>query len=62
LTLAWSSFTVPLEHFHYDTFFVKGSVRLGEEVVTFALGPDGEVGRLTFLDQQFRRRRGETGK
>jgi hypothetical protein len=55
LSLEWSSWKASLEHFHCDTFAVKGSGRVGGEPVTFVLGPDAEVVRLRFLGQEFRR-------
>jgi CubicO group peptidase (beta-lactamase class C family) len=42
LVLRWSSFTGPLEHFHYDTFLI-GNEHLASATVTFATGADGKV-------------------
>lgn len=59
LYLAWSSFRVPLSHFHYDTFQAKAkdeaNRRMNDELATFALDEDGNVGRVQFLGRTFRR-------
>lgn len=55
LQLAWSSWRLKLEHFHYDTFATPPSGRLGNQPVTFVLGPDGAPARMRFLGQEFRR-------
>ncbi len=54
--LAWSSFDVPLEHYHYDTFVVPALNRLGKELAAFTLGTDGKVGTLRFLERTFKRK------
>jgi hypothetical protein len=56
LTLAWSSSTLRLKHFHFDTFTVQGEEHFAGREVVFALGGDGEVRRLTFLGQLFLKR------
>jgi CubicO group peptidase (beta-lactamase class C family) len=61
LFLRWSSFAFKLEHFHYDTFALKSEDRaktwdlFDKEKAVFALGADGEVERMTFLEQGFRK-------
>ncbi|HKB41699.1 MAG TPA: serine hydrolase, partial [Gemmataceae bacterium] len=55
LLLAWSSWRLKLEHFHYDTFATPPPGRLGNQPATFTLGPDGTPSRLRFLGQEFRR-------
>jgi CubicO group peptidase (beta-lactamase class C family) len=57
LVWQWSSFRLPLEHYHYDTFALplpKG----GAPLVTFTLGADGEVEAMRVggnLDLEFRK-------
>ncbi|MFO0843111.1 MAG: serine hydrolase [Gemmataceae bacterium] len=59
LHLAWSSFRVPLAHFHFDTFQAKAkdeeNQRVDQELATFALDEAGDVARVTFLGRTFRR-------
>lgn len=57
LSLEWSSWTMPLAHFHYDTFTLKGTGRIGGESATFVLGADGEVARMRFLGYDFPRQK-----
>jgi CubicO group peptidase (beta-lactamase class C family) len=61
LALAWSSFRVPLKHFHYDTFIVpeqkeRGPDRLSDEMAVFTLDDDGAVKTLHFLGRKFTRK------
>jgi CubicO group peptidase (beta-lactamase class C family) len=61
LALAWSSFRVPLKHFHYDTFIVprqkeRGPDRLSNSTAVFALDDEGEVKALHFLGRKFTRK------
>jgi hypothetical protein len=44
-----------MEHFHHDTYTLKGETRLANESATFSLGADGEVARLRLFDQDFSR-------
>jgi CubicO group peptidase (beta-lactamase class C family) len=55
LRLAWSSFRVDLEHYHFDSFVVTSPGRLHEELATFTLQPSGAVGSLRFLERTFKR-------
>jgi CubicO group peptidase (beta-lactamase class C family) len=60
LALSWSSFRVPLQHFHFDTFTVaqeKGERpnRLTGEMAVFTLNGAGEVDTLRFLGRTFTR-------
>ena len=54
LALAWSSFKVKLEHFHFDTFVVRED-RLENEQISFTLGADGEVTTMKLLDVEFKK-------
>jgi CubicO group peptidase (beta-lactamase class C family) len=61
LTLKWSSFTLPLRHFHFDTFLIgepteAGTGRLLGELAMFQLNAAGEVSQLRFLGRSFERR------
>jgi CubicO group peptidase (beta-lactamase class C family) len=49
LVLKFSSFTCPLEHFHYDTFIAKNEMLANPRIV-FTLGADGEVASLEGLE------------
>ncbi len=56
LHLSWSSFQVPLTHFHYDTFQIcEEAISLDQELLTFSLNADGEVARVRFLNRTFHR-------
>jgi CubicO group peptidase (beta-lactamase class C family) len=53
----WNAFSVPLEHFHYDTFSAHHEV-LGDFQVVFRLGTDGSVASMNvvdLLDLEFRK-------
>ena len=56
LRLAWSSFDVALEHYHYDTFVPTTPGRLHNETATFSLEADGKVGTLRFVERTFKRK------
>ncbi|MCC2671145.1 MAG: estB 5 [Armatimonadetes bacterium] len=56
LTLSWSRFTVPLQHWHHDTFLLKDEDAGVDELVRFALDVDGKVAELTLIGQAFTRR------
>jgi CubicO group peptidase (beta-lactamase class C family) len=62
LVLRWNGSTAPLEHFHFDTFTLKGDSVLaksateeGQEQVVFTLGADGEVATMRLLGREFKR-------
>lgn len=55
LVLRWSAFTLPLEHFHYDTFTLRGDSPLENEQVVFALDASGEVATMRVLGVDFKR-------
>lgn len=52
LNLAWSSFSRPLRHHHFDTFATPkgGDPAVEEQTAHFTLGADGEVATLTLFD------------
>jgi hypothetical protein len=59
--LRWNGSTAPLEHFHYDTFSLKGDSPLITETdwpedrqVFFTLGADGDVASLNLLGRTFK--------
>lgn len=58
LTLHWSGFRKPLDHFHFDTFIVKAGDEedLDAEQVLFRLGSNGTVESLRFLEVDFQRK------
>ncbi len=56
LVLQWSNFKWKLEHFHFDTFTLQSDEPIIENrQVVFRLAADGEVDRLSFVDQEFLR-------
>lgn len=55
LTLSWSNFTLPLSHWHYDTFLLKDEEAGVDELVRFSLDADGNVTSLELWKQTFRR-------
>jgi len=60
LVLAWGKSKIRLEHFHYDTFVARQEMAEGHDVLdnqlaTFVLRADGEVGTLRLLGQDFMR-------
>jgi CubicO group peptidase (beta-lactamase class C family) len=55
LTLAWSRFTLPLLHWHHDTFLLKDEDAGVDELVRFSLDADGNVAELELLAQKFKR-------
>lgn len=57
LVLNWNQWKMPLVHFHFDTYTVDAAPRIKSEPVTFTLGPDGDVVRLRFLAQDFRKKK-----
>jgi CubicO group peptidase (beta-lactamase class C family) len=58
LQLKWSSWSLPLEHFHYDVFRVAGGVAaLKDTLVEFALNAEGQVASLKFVEQVFSRKK-----
>lgn len=55
LVLRWSSWQLPLEHYHFDTFLYAAEARLDKDTVMFTLRNNGEIGSLRFLEQTFAR-------
>ncbi len=60
LALNWSSFTIPLTHFHYDTFVTPATdltlpIDLRVAPVVFEMNEDAEIAVLRFLDRKFSR-------
>jgi hypothetical protein len=53
LTLAWSQFTLPLQHWHHDTFLLKGEDAGVDELVRFSLNTDGNINALEMFGQTF---------
>lgn len=53
LTLAWSNFTLPLMHWHHDTFLLKDEDAGIDELARFALDADGNITSLELLGQTF---------
>jgi CubicO group peptidase (beta-lactamase class C family) len=57
LRFEWSNFKHPLEHWHYDTFVVRGNEFFVSDEVVFTLDGDGEVASLRFLNVEFKKTR-----
>ena len=55
LVLQWSRMTIPLSHFHYDTFTARSEYDDVDEEVTFALSPEHAVDGLTVFGEKFSR-------
>ena len=49
LVLHWGRFTIPLEHYHYDTFTAYSPADEVDEQIEFFLDPAGNVSRLTLF-------------
>jgi CubicO group peptidase (beta-lactamase class C family) len=56
LVCTWSTFRIPLRHWHYDTF-VGADEDFRNVAFTFSLGPDGAVSAVHTLERDFKRRR-----
>jgi hypothetical protein len=63
LCLKWSSYQIPLKHFHYDTFltptkdrdFLLAEADLRAQFVVFEMNEDAEMSTLRFLGRKFTR-------
>jgi CubicO group peptidase (beta-lactamase class C family) len=56
LTLSWSKFTLPLMHWHHDTFLLKDEDAGMDDLVRFSLDAHGNVASLELLAQTFQRK------
>jgi CubicO group peptidase (beta-lactamase class C family) len=56
LVLQWKRLTLPLTHFHYDTFSAASEEAEVDEPVEFRLGSEGEVKMLTIFGETFVRK------
>jgi len=56
LVLRWNRLTVPLRHFHFDTFRAESDVDGVDEEVVFQLGSDGAVKSMTFFGEDFEKK------
>ncbi len=61
LTIQWSNFNLPLEHWHYDTFrnVAPGEYVLEGEFLVFDFAADGSVRGMRWLGQDFVRQKGK---
>jgi CubicO group peptidase (beta-lactamase class C family) len=55
LAVAWNRFHQPLEHFHFDTFRVKGG-RIEGSPIQFRLAANGSVDSMGFLGVEFKKK------
>ncbi|HEX7149915.1 MAG TPA: serine hydrolase [Thermoanaerobaculia bacterium] len=53
LVLRWSRMTIPLVHYHYDTFLAVDEVADVDELAPFALNTAGDVQSVTLWGQTF---------
>ena len=60
LSIAWSSFKVPLEHWHHDTFrnIAPGEYVLEGEFLVFNFDTDAGVRSIRWLGQEFMKKKG----
>jgi CubicO group peptidase (beta-lactamase class C family) len=56
LTLQWNQLTIPLTHWHFDTFRAESEADDVDELVTFALDGEGVVRKLTVFGEEFVRK------
>src|SRR5262249_52128661 len=62
LVLRRNTFTLPMEHYHFDKFTLQGERELpagvkglGEELVVFTLGADGAGATMRLLGREFKK-------
>ena len=55
LAIRWSSFHAALEHYHYDTFDLRGERRMPNEQALFSLKANGDVAAMKFLGMEFKK-------
>ncbi|HYS54499.1 MAG TPA: serine hydrolase [Thermoanaerobaculia bacterium] len=53
LVLRWSRVTIPLVHYHFDTFTATSEADFVDELVQFQLGSDGQVKSMTLFGEEF---------
>jgi len=53
LVLRWSRITVPLVHYHFDTFTATSEADDVDEQMQFQLGADGQVKSMTLFGEEF---------
>jgi CubicO group peptidase (beta-lactamase class C family) len=56
LVLQWSRMTIPLTHFHYDTFTARSEYDDVDEEVVFSLSPERELEGMMFFGERFVRK------
>ena len=56
LVLRWSRMTVPLTHYHFDTFTAFSEADDVDEQVQFQLGADGNVKSMTVFGEDFEKK------
>jgi CubicO group peptidase (beta-lactamase class C family) len=56
LTLSWQRLTLPLAHYHFDSFSAVSEEDELDERVTFDLDADGEVKTLELFGEEFKRK------
>jgi len=56
LVLRWQQVTIPLTHYHFDTFSAVSPADDVEEQAEFRLDADGEVKTLTIFGERFTRK------
>ncbi|HVS32100.1 MAG TPA: serine hydrolase, partial [Thermoanaerobaculia bacterium] len=61
LVLKWARLTIPLRHFHFDTFTAVDEAEDLDEAMVFRLGADGSVASMELFGEEFRRQPTLTG-
>ena len=56
LVLTWSRLRAPLTHYHFDTFSAVNEEEDLDEEITFSLGSDGDVKKLTIFGEEFQKK------
>ncbi len=55
LVLKWNRLKAPLTHYHFDTFSAVNEEDGVDEEITFTLGSDGEVKKVTIFGEDFQK-------
>jgi len=55
LVLHWNQLTLPLTHWHYDTFHAESEADDVDEMVSFSPNGDGAIAKLTIFGEEFAR-------
>jgi hypothetical protein len=67
LVCAWGKYTLPADHWHFDTFRLREPAMLypeafGDRLLLFRLGKNGEVEGLSYLGHEFKKAKADRKK